>query len=155
MSCRTLCDTMDCSMPCFPLSSTIFQGLLRSMSTESVILSNNLILCHPLLLLPSVFPSTGVFSNEVAVHIRWPNIGASASVLPMSIQGWFLLGLTGLMSLLSKEFSRVYYTTTVQKHQFFITLPSYGPTLTSVHDYWKDHSLDYTDLCRQSDVFAF
>ena len=72
---------------------------------------------------------------------------ASASVLPMNIQGWFLLGLTGLISLLSKEFSSFYYSTTVQKHQFFITPPSNGPTLTSVHDYWKDHSLDYTDLC--------
>ena len=65
-----LFDTMDCSMPYFPLSSTIFQSLLRSMSSESVILSNNLILCRSLLLLLSVFPSTGVFSNEWTLFIR-------------------------------------------------------------------------------------
>ena len=70
----------------------------------------------------------------------------SASVLPMNIQGWYPLGLTGLI-LLSKELSRVFSSTTVQKHQFFSTHPFYGPALTSVHDYWKNSSFDYTDLC--------
>ena len=62
---------------------------------------------------------------------------ASASVLPINIQGWFLLGWTGLISLQSKGFSRVFSSTIVQKHQFSLL---YGPTLTSVHDYWKNHS---------------
>ena len=64
--------------------------------------SNHLILCHPLLLLPSIFPSIRVFSSESALHIRWPKFGASASasVLPMNIQGWFLLGLTVCLKLL-------------------------------------------------------
>ena len=79
------------------LSITSSWSLLRFMSIVSVMPSNHLILCHSLLLPPSVFPRIRVFSNELAVHIRWPNIGASASVLPMSIQGWFLLGLTGLI----------------------------------------------------------
>ena len=73
---------------------------------------------------------------------------ASASVLPMNIQGWFPLGLTGLISLLFKGLSRVFSNTTVQKHQFFGAQLSYGPTLTSIHDYWKSHSFDYRDLCR-------
>ena len=67
--------------------------------------SNYLSLCCALLLLPSIFPSIRAFSNESVFCIRWPSIGvsASASVLSMSIQGWFPLGLTGLVSLQSKE----------------------------------------------------
>ena len=70
------------------LSFTISQSLLKLMSIESVMPFNHLILCCPLLLLPSIFPSIRIFSNESAL-IRWPNIGASASVsvLPMNIQG--------------------------------------------------------------------
>ena len=88
------------------LSFTISHSLLKFMSIELVMPSNHLILCHPLLL-PSIFPSIRVFSNESAVHIRWPKYytSASASVLPMSIQGWFLLRLTGLIPLLSKGLS--------------------------------------------------
>ena len=66
---------------------TISQSLLKLMSIDSVMLSNHLILCHPLLLLPSFFPSIRGFVNELAPFIRWSNIGASASVLPMNIQG--------------------------------------------------------------------
>ena len=81
-----------------PFSSTISLSLLKLMFIESVMLSNHLILCSPLLLQPSVFPSIGVFSNEWALCIQGQSIGASvsASVLPMNIQGWFPLGLTGL-----------------------------------------------------------
>ena len=73
-------------------------------------------ICHPLLLLPSVFPSIRVFFNESVLHIREPKYWSSASVLPMSIQDWFSLGLTGLISLQSKGLSRVFSNTTVQKH---------------------------------------
>ena len=68
--CSTLCDPMDCSMPGF-LSFTIFQSLLKPMSIELVMPSNHLILCHPLLL-ASILPSIRVFSNELALLIRWP-----------------------------------------------------------------------------------
>ena len=68
-SCPTLCDPMDCSTPGFPINS---RSLLRLMSIESVMPSNHLILCHPLLILPSIFSSIRVFSNESALHIRWP-----------------------------------------------------------------------------------
>ena len=61
-------------------------------------------------------------------------VSASASVLPMNIQGWLPLGWTGLISLLSNRFSRVFSSTTIQKHQFFGPQPSSGPTLTSIND---------------------
>ena len=104
-----------------PLSSTISQSLLRFMSIELVMLSIHPILCCPLLLFPSIIPSFRVFSNELAFRIKGQSIGASASasVLPVNIQDWFPLGLTGLISLLSKGLSRVFPSTTLQKHQFF------------------------------------
>ena len=105
------------------LSITNPLSLLKLMSIELVMPSNRLILCHPLLLLPSIFPSIRVFSNEPALHIGGQIIepSALASVLPMNIEGWFPLGLTGLISLLSNGLSRVFSNTTVQKHQFFST----------------------------------
>ena len=94
-SCLTLCDPTCCSTPA-SLSFTICQRRFRLMSTESVMPSSRPILCGPLLLIPSVFPSTRVFSDESALHTRWPSVGASASasVLPMSTQDCFPLGLT-------------------------------------------------------------
>ena len=92
------------------LSFIISRSLLNFVSIESVTPSNHLILCHPLLLLPSIFPSIRVFSSKLALHIRWPKYGASAlaSVFPVNIQGWFPLGLTSLISLQSKGLSRVF-----------------------------------------------
>ena len=106
---------------------------------------------------PQSFPATGSFTMSWLFSSGGQSIGASASapVLSMSIQHWFLLRLTCLISLQSKGLSRVFSSTTVQKHQFFSACLLYGPALTTACDYWKDHSLDYTDLCRQSDVFAF
>ena len=77
------------------LSITNSQSLLKVMSIESVMPSDHLILCCPLLLLPSIFPSIRIFFSESPLHIKWPNIGVSASalVLPMNIQGWFPLEL--------------------------------------------------------------
>ena len=69
--CLTLCDPMDCSMPGFP-SFTLSWSLLKLMSTELIMPSNHLILCHPLLLLCSIFPSIRVSSNESTLCIRWP-----------------------------------------------------------------------------------
>ena len=108
------------------LNFTLFWSLLQLTSIESVMVSKHLILCHPLLLLLSTFPSIRVFSNELALCICWPNFGASASasVLPMNIQVWFPLGLTGLIFLLSKELLRVFSSTTARKHQFFCAQPS-------------------------------
>ena len=96
------------------LSSTISWSLLKLMSIELVMPHSHLILCCPLLLPPSISLSIRVFSNESVLHIRWPNIGASASTsdLPMNIQDWFPLGLTGLNSLPSKGLSRLLFNTT-------------------------------------------
>ena len=69
-SCLTLCDPMNCSMPGFPVHHQLLE--LKLMSIESVMPSNHLILCHSLLLLPSIFPSIRVFSNDSVLHIRWP-----------------------------------------------------------------------------------
>ena len=94
------------------------------MSTESVMPSNHPILYHPLLLLPSVLPQHQGLFNESALHIRWSKYWSFSISLPMNIQGWFPLGLTDLISLLSKGLSRVFSSTTVPKHQFFGAKPS-------------------------------
>ena len=106
--------------PQAPPSFTISQSLLKLKSIESVMPSNHLILCHSLLLLPSIFPSIRVFSNESTLPTKWPKFAgsASASTLQMNIQDWFPLGLTGLIPLWSKGPSRVFPSTAVWKHQF-------------------------------------
>ena len=102
------------------LSITNSQSLLKLMWIESVMPSNHLILCHPLLLSPSIFPSIRVFSNESVLRIRWPKYWSfSFNIsLPMNTQDWSPLEWTGWISLQSKGHSRV-FSTTVQKHQFF------------------------------------
>ena len=120
------------------LSITNPWSLLRLMSIESVMPSNHLILCHPLLLPPSIFPSIRVFYSESVLHIRWPKywVSASASVLPINIQDWFPLGWTGWISLQSKGLSRVFSNTTVQQHQFFNSQLSRNPHfLDAPHEY--------------------
>ena len=107
--CPTLCNPTDCSTPA-SLSITSSRSLLKLMSIQSVIPSNHLILYRPLHLLPSIFPRIMVFSNESVLCIRWPKywVSALASVLPMNIQDSFILGLTGLISLLSMGLLRVF-----------------------------------------------
>ena len=115
-----LCDPMDCSMPGLP-AITNSRSLLKAVSIESVMPSNYLILCHPLLLLPSIFPSITVFSNESVLRIRWPkywsfsfNISTSnehLGLIPLRWSDWIFMQ--------SKGLSRVFSNTTVQKHQFF------------------------------------
>ena len=121
------------------LSFTFSSSLLKLMSIESVMPSNHFILCRLLLLLPSILPTIRVFPKSQLFASSGQNIGASASasVLPMTSQGWFLLGLTGLISLQSKELSRVFSSTTVKKHQFFGAQPSLWSNSSSVHGYGK------------------
>ena len=89
------------------------------------------------------YPTSGSFLMTKLFVSGGQSIGASASssVLPVNIQDWFPLGLTGLISLQSKGLSRV-FSSTIKKHQFFALSFLYGPTLTSIHDYWKNHSFD-------------
>ena len=136
------------------LSFTVSWSLLKLMSIESVMPSSNLILSCPLLILPSIFPSIRVFSNELALHIRWPEYW-SFSISPsneysrlISIRiDWFdLLAVQGTLNSLLQQFRSV--------NSLALSF-LYGPTLTSIHDYWKNHSFDQTDLCWQSDVSTF
>ena len=108
------------------LSITNSQSLPKLMSIELVMPSNHLILCRPLLLLPSIFPSSGSFpmSQFFASGSQRNRVSVSASVLPMNIQDWFPLGWTGWTSLLSKGLLRVFSNTTAQNHQFFSAQPS-------------------------------
>ena len=94
------------------------------------------------------FPALASFPMKQFFTAGGKSIGASASasVLPVNIQGWFPLGLTGLISLLSKGLSRVLSITRVEKDQFLALSLLYGSTLTSIHDYWKNHSFDYMDF---------
>ena len=118
--------------------------------------------CHPIISssfflfssFPQSFPPWESFptSQPLPSHGQSTGASASTSVLPMNIQGWFLLGLTGLISWQSKGLSRVFSNTTVRKHPFFGTRLLYGSRLTSIHDYWENHSVDYMDLYWQSDV---
>ena len=139
------------------LSITNSWSLLKLMSIKWVMLSNHLILCHPLLLPPSMFPSIRVFSNESVLRIRWPkywsfsfNISPSNeySGLISSRIDWFdPLAVQGTLK-------RLLQYHTVQKHQLSWCF-LYSPTLTSIHNYWKNHSFDYMDLYWQSNVSDF
>ena len=123
-----------------PLSSTIFWSLLQFMSTESVILSNHPILRCPLLLFPSIFPSIRVFSHKLALYIRWPEYW-SFSISP------------------SKEYSGLiffrinWYDLLAVQETLNNLLQHHNLTLTSIHEYWKNHSFDSMDLCWQSVYF--
>ena len=138
------------------LSYTISWSLLKFMSIESVMLSNHLILCCPLLLLPSVFLRIRVFSKESVLRMGWPKYWSfSFSISPANEY-------SGLISFRMDWFDRLAVQGTLKSLlQHFESINSsalsllYGPILTSVHDSWKDHSFDYTDLCQQRDIFAF
>ena len=145
---------MDCRTWSFPVHHQLPQ-LAQTNAHQVGDAIHHLILCCPLLLLPSVLPSIRVFPNESALCIKWPKYW-SFSISPSNeYQGWFPLGLTGLISMKSKELSRIFPNTTVGKHQFFSAQPFYGPALTFIHDYWKNHSFDYTDLCWQKDICTY
>ena len=131
------------------LSFIISWNLLELMSIASVMPSNYLILCRSLLLLPSIFLSIRVFSNELVLHIRWPNYCSFSFSISLSNE------YSGLISLLCKGLSGLLANTTVRIINSFSLSLLYGPDCTSIHDYWKNHSFDYIDLCRQSDISAF
>ena len=132
-------------------------GAYSNISIALVMPSNHLILCRPLLLLPSIFPSIRVFSNESALHIRWPkywsfsfNISPSneySGLVSFRMDWLDLLAVQGtLKSLLQHQFESI--------NSSVLSL-LYGPTLTSIHDYWKKQSFDYTEFCQESIVSVF
>ena len=149
----TLYDPVNCSTPGFPV-----------LHPSPGVYSNSYPLswwCHPTTsssAIPFSFCLQS-FSASGSFPVSWffPSGGqstgasASASVLPVNIQDWLSLGLSGLISLQSKGLSRVFSNTLVQKHQYF----SAQSAFTSIHDYWKNHSFDLTDVCWQSNISAF
>ena len=130
------------------LSITNSRSLLKLMSIASVMPSNHLILYHPLLLLPSILPSIRVFSNESVLCIRWPKYWSfSFSISPSNEYSglisfrmdWLdLLAVQGILKSLLQHHS--------SKASVLWCSAFFGPTLTSIHNYWKNHSFDYTDL---------
>ena len=131
-------------------------SLLKLRSIKSVMPSNHLILCCPLLLLLPIFLSIRVFSNKSALHIRWPKYwNFSFSTSPSN-------DYSGLISFRMDWFDLFAVQETLKsllQHQLesinsLVLSLLYGPTLTFIHDYWKNHSFDYRDLCWQSDVSA-
>ena len=141
-----------------PLSSIISRSLLKFISVESVMPSNHLILCCPLLLLPSIFPSIRVFSNELALPIRWSNYWSfSFSNSPSNEYSGlisFMIDWLDLLSVQGTLKSLLQHDSLKSINSSMLSLLS-GPILISVHNYQKNHSFDYMDLCRQSDVSAF
>ena len=122
----------------------IFGWHHRLYGHESVMPSNHLILCHPLSSCLQSFPATGSFPVSQFFTSGGQSIGASAStlVLPMNIQDWFPLRWTGWISLQSKGLLRVFSNTTVKSINSLVLSFLYTPTLISIHDHWKNHSLD-------------
>ena len=126
------------------LSITDSQNSPKFMSIESVMTSNYLILCHPLLLLPSIFPSIRVFSNESALHIRWPKHWSfSYNISPSNEQPGLISFRRDWLDLLvvqgTLKSSPIPQFKSINSLAFSFL---YSPTLTSIHDYWKNHSLD-------------
>ena len=136
------------------LSITNSQSLLKLMSIKSVMPSNYLILCCSRLLLPSIFPNIRVFSNESVLRIMWPKYWSySFSISPSNEY-------SGMISFRVDWLDRLAVQGSPPTPQFKSINSSvvsflYGPTLTSIHDYWKHHSFDFTDLCQQSKVSTF
>ena len=106
---------------------------------------------------PQSLPASESFTMSQLFSWDGQSTGVSvlASFLPKNIQGWSPSEWTGWISFQSKVLSTVFYNTTVQKQQFFGSQPSSSLIITSIHDHWKNHSLDYTDLCWQSNDSAF
>ena len=151
-SCLTLCDPMDCRMPGFPVLHCL-QELPQTVAHPTI--SSSVI---PFSSCLQFFPASGSFLMTQLFASGGQSIGASVSTsaLPMNIQDWFPLWLTGFISLKSKELSRVFSSTTVWEHINSLAFDLLcGPTLTTVHDYRKNYSFDYTDFCWESDVSAF
>ena len=149
----TVCDTMDCSTPGLP----VHHHLLKLMSIELVMPSNHLILCRPLLLLPSIFPSIRDFSNESALHIWWPKYWSfSFSISPSNEYSGLISFRMDWLDLLAVQRT---LKSLLQHHSSKASVlwcsAFFMVQLTSMHDYWKNHSFDQMDLCRQSDVSAF
>ena len=138
------------------LSIANSRSLLKLMFIESVMPSNHLILCRPLLLLPSIFPSIRVFSNESVLRIRWPKYWTfSFSISPSNEYLGLISFRMDWLDLLAVQGTQESSPTPQFKINSVVLSFLNGSTLTSIHDHRKNHSLDLTNLCWQSNVSAF
>ena len=152
-SCPALCDPMECSKP----GVLVLHYLPKFAQTKVhwVMLSKNLTLCHSLLLQPLIFPSMRVFINESALHIRCPKYWTFSISPSNNYSGWISFRIDWF------DFFAVQGTLKSSPAPQFESLNSsaltllYGPVLTAVCDYWKNHSLDYTDVCQKRNVSTF
>ena len=146
---------MDCSTAGFPVHHQLLE-LLKLMSIELVMPSNHLILCHPLLLLPSIFPSIRVFPDESVLCFRWPKYW-NFSISPPNEYSGLISFRMDWFDLLAVQRDSQESAPTPQLEGISSSALSllYSPALTSIHDYWKNHSFDYMDLCWQRNVSAF
>ena len=122
---------------------TISQSSFKLISNESVMSSNHLILCRPLLFLPPIPPSIRVFSNESVLHIRWPKYW-SFSISPLNEYSWLISSSIDWFDLLAVQgtLESLLWQPLFKSINYSVLSHLYGPTLTSMHDYWKNHSFD-------------
>ena len=156
-SCLTLCDPMDGSTPGFPVHHQLLEFIQTHVHWvgDAIQPSDSLSSPSPPAFNLSQHQSFLKWVSSLHQVAKVIGVSASASVLPMNSQDWFpfhdvISRWTGWISLQSKGLSRVFSNIVVQKQRVLNFL--YGPTLTSIHDYWKNYSFDYMDLCQQSDV---
>ena len=143
-SCPTLCDPMNCSTPGLPVHHQLLE-FTQTQSIESVMPSSHLILCRPLLLLPPIPPSIRVFSNESTLRMTWPKYwNFSFSISPSNEHPGLVSFKMDWLDLLAVQGT----LKSLLQHQQFKSISSsalsslHSPTLTSIHDHWKNHSLD-------------
>ena len=138
------------------MSITNSQSLLKLMSIELVMPSHQLVICHPLLL-PSIFPRVRVFASESVLCIRWPKYWSfSFSISPSNEYSGLISFRIDWLDFLAVQDTRKSSPAPQFENVNSLALSlSYGSTLTSVHDYWKNHRFDYMDLCQHSDFSAF
>ena len=138
-------------LPCPSPNSKLAQTHIH----QSVMPSNHLILCHPLLLLASIFPRIRVFSNESVLCIRWPKYW-SFSISPSNEYSGLISFRIDLFELLDVQRALKHLQHNSLKASILPAVSlHYGPSLTSIHDYWKNHGFDCMDPCWQSNVSAF
>ena len=140
------------------LSMTNSWSLHKLLFIESVMPSNHLILCRPILFLPSISPSIRVFSSDLVLHIRWPKCWSfSFSITPSNEYSGLIsfrmdwLDLLSVQGTLKSPLQHHSSKASIFRRSAFLIVP----TLTSIDDYWKNCSLDQMDLCLQSNVSAF
>ena len=158
LSCVWLFVTPWITAPRASLSITNSQSLLKHMALESVMPSNHLILCYPLLLLPSIFSSIRVFSDESVHLVRWPKYWSfSFSISPSNEYSELISFRMDQLDLIAVQRDSLESSPTPQFKSINSSVLSFlhSPALTSILAYWENHTFDYMDLCWQSNISAF